>query len=209
MSQIGSISPGRCEHKNFLKAPSRKPLNFKDLFGSDMWHICHLRIERCAKRLDRWDWWCPGSLPAEKLLKRADSAARCVCFFNVFFFAPVFQLPQTMIVSHSFILQTLLSSIKISSSDSFDVDVPNGKKDTAHISMSKWNTSRPALKLILPSPSTRCRMVPLQGVNSPSLTPPKTNSSPQKRMVSKRNLLFQGSIFRFHVSFRGEYTPEI
>ena len=36
----------------------------------------------------------------------------------------------------------------------------------------------------------------------PNIHPPKLTWN-LKRMVSKRNLLFQGSIFRFHVSFRG------
>ena len=34
------------------------------------------------------------------------------------------------------------------------------------------------------------------------VTLPETNSSPLKMMVSNRNLLFQGSIFRGYVSFR-------
>ncbi len=34
------------------------------------------------------------------------------------------------------------------------------------------------------------------------ITLPKTNSSPLKMVVSNRNLLFQGSIFRGYVSFR-------
>ena len=38
--------------------------------------------------------------------------------------------------------------------------------------------------------------------NSSGATLPKTNSSPLKMMVSNRNLLFQGSIFRGYVSFR-------
>ena len=40
-------------------------------------------------------------------------------------------------------------------------------------------------------------------------TLPETNSSPLKMMVSNRNLLFQGSIFRCYVSFReGKASPK-
>ena len=42
----------------------------------------------------------------------------------------------------------------------------------------------------------------LRAESSPLVHPRKLTWN-LKRMVSKRNLLFQGSIFRFHVSFRG------
>ena len=43
----------------------------------------------------------------------------------------------------------------------------------------------------------------LQGWNFTNSLPPRTNGWNLKMMVSNRNLLFQGFIFRFHVSFPG------
>ena len=58
-----------------------------------------------------------------------------------------------------------------------------------------WSLSRsPAFVPAAPAAS--------RGTNLHEFTLPETNSSPLKMMVSNRNLLFQGSIFRCYVSFR-------
>ena len=44
--------------------------------------------------------------------------------------------------------------------------------------------------------------ITLWSIGEVQATLPETNGLPLKMMVSNRNLLFQGSIFRGHVSFR-------
>ena len=50
--------------------------------------------------------------------------------------------------------------------------------------------------------NSRLQQKPVEKAANSLYTLPETNSSPLKMMVSNRNLLFQGSIFRGYVSFR-------